>query len=264
MPKCNCDCGCPCGDQAEQMNAEQLYKKYLLNKLNVKTSDEDAKKREQNVKFYKQVYLNAIFGLHFLNEKYDPFNLHLRDWPSKLANDLDDYTEVLGELYDKYKNCKPIKLEPEQKLYLMTVQSALTTHLTNYLFKKPVPDDFFEKIFRKDLPNGSATLEKPLGQNIATLKRSLDTLAENLATRKQGCEPLGDDFPNPKESIVEGADVPIYSIENMTAPKDLKLKLNDNSWLDRRYTFRPFCNEKAVLNCVSPVRNGNVRSYMRY
>jgi len=94
---------------------------------------ENKRKKENQVKFYKNILINVISGIEFLNDKYDPFDFKLKDWSRQVATDMDDYTEVLEELYDKHRN-KMGKMSPEIKLLFMIVMSGVTYHISQALF----------------------------------------------------------------------------------------------------------------------------------
>lgn len=93
----------------------------------------DQRNRKNQVRFYKQVLLGIVCGAEFLNEKYDPFSFKLKDWSKQIAADMDDYTEVLEEIYEKYKD-KGGKFAPEIRLLFMIILSGVTFHLSQTLF----------------------------------------------------------------------------------------------------------------------------------
>lgn len=88
--------------------------------------------KKQAVRLYRGFMLNGIQALEFLNEAYNPFEFHLKGWSEHVGTSLDDYNEVFGELYEKYKNTGR-KIEPELKLVLMLAMSATTFHATQTL-----------------------------------------------------------------------------------------------------------------------------------
>ena len=107
-------------DDPDEMEEEYKMRKEMRNK-------------EVQVKFYKQVLLNIVCGVEFLNEKYDPFEFKLKDWSKTVAADMDDYTEVLEEIYEKYKN-KGGNMPPEIRLLFMIIMSGVTYHISKVLF----------------------------------------------------------------------------------------------------------------------------------
>ncbi|AEQ33195.1 hypothetical protein [Acanthamoeba polyphaga mimivirus] len=107
-------------DDPDVMEAEYNMHKERRNKTN-------------QVKMYKQVLFTIISGTEFLNEKYNPFDVKLKDWSKQVATDMDDYTEVLEEIYEKYRD-KGGKMSPEIRLLFMIIMSGVTFHLSQSLF----------------------------------------------------------------------------------------------------------------------------------
>ena len=89
--------------------------------------------KNNQVKFYKSILLNIVCGVEFLNEKYNPFEFKLRDWSKQIAADMDDYSEVLEEIYEKYKD-RGGKMAPEIRLLFLIIMSGVTYHLSQALF----------------------------------------------------------------------------------------------------------------------------------
>jgi len=136
----------------------------------------DRKDKEVQVKFYKNSLLMMISGAEFLNDKYDPFDFKLKDWSKQFATEQDDYTEVLEELYEKYKD-KGAKMIPEVRLLLMIVMSALTYHLSNTLFSSQGMQDAV-----KNNPN----MMNKILQDITGIRKTssdLDEPSEAISTR---------------------------------------------------------------------------------
>ncbi|AQN68262.1 hypothetical protein [Saudi moumouvirus] len=107
-------------DDPDTMEAEYDMHKERRNKTN-------------QVKMYKQILLTIISGTEFLNEKYNPFEIKLKDWSKQVATDMDDYTEVLEEIYEKYRD-RGGKMPPEFRLLFMIILSGVTFHLSQSLF----------------------------------------------------------------------------------------------------------------------------------
>jgi len=84
-----------------------------------------------------KILLTTITALEFLNTKFDPFDLKLDGWSESVHENIDDYNEVFGELYEKYKS--NTKMPPEVKLIMMVGGSAAMVHLTNTMFKSSTP-----------------------------------------------------------------------------------------------------------------------------
>ena len=59
--------------------------------------------KNNGVKMYKQMLINGVALMEFFNEKYDPFDFHLKGWSEHMSVEVDTYDEVMEELYEKYQ-----------------------------------------------------------------------------------------------------------------------------------------------------------------
>lgn len=90
--------------------------------------------KKQAVNLYKGFMVNGIQLIEFLNESYNPFDFQLRGWAEQVSLHSEDYTDVLGEIYEKYKYTGR-KIEPELKLVVMLLMSATTFHTSKTFLK---------------------------------------------------------------------------------------------------------------------------------
>ena len=85
--------------------------------------------KRNGIKIYKNILLNGVSVVEFLNDKYDPFDFHLQGWGEHMSVEVDSYDDVLEELYEKYKGTGK-KMPPELKLVLLLVASGSAFHFT--------------------------------------------------------------------------------------------------------------------------------------
>ena len=90
--------------------------------------------KRNGVKLYKNILLNAVSAVEFLNDKYDPFDFHLTGWSEHMSVEVDSFDEVIEEIYEKYKGTGK-KMPPEIKLFLLIVASASAFHFSKSTFK---------------------------------------------------------------------------------------------------------------------------------
>ena len=90
--------------------------------------------KRNGVKLYKNFLTNAVGAIEFMNESYNPFDFHLKGWSDHVSAGINDYDDVFGELYEKYKNSGQ-KIQPEMKLMIMLITSAGSFHAANTLLK---------------------------------------------------------------------------------------------------------------------------------
>ncbi len=103
----------------EDMEFELQYHTNVMNK-------------KKGVELWKSFISNGVTAMEFMNDRFDPFGFKLNGWSEHIKVGIDDYDEVLGELYEKYKG-KGKKIEPEIKLLIMIVTSAATFHASKAL-----------------------------------------------------------------------------------------------------------------------------------
>lgn len=85
--------------------------------------------KRNGIKIYKNILLNGVSIMEFLNEKYDPFDFHLDGWGEHMSVEVDSYDDVLEDLYEKYKGTGK-KMPPEIKLILLLVASGSAFHFS--------------------------------------------------------------------------------------------------------------------------------------
>jgi len=86
-----------------------------------------------SIKFAQKMLMMCVTGVEYLNNKFDPFDVMLDGWSENVHENITDYDEVFGELYEKYHSTA--SMAPEIKLMLMLGGSGFMFHLTNTMFK---------------------------------------------------------------------------------------------------------------------------------
>ena len=95
--------------EALEKKGVSLSKKYTMESSLLEMQGEyetlvSEKERKNSVKFQGRMLMAAITGLEFLNNKFDPFDLHLDGWGEQVNENIDDYDEIFAELHEKYKS----------------------------------------------------------------------------------------------------------------------------------------------------------------
>ena len=104
---------------------DEMEQEYLMH--------HSSRKRNNKIKFYKSLLLNCVCGIEFVNGKYNPFEFKLDDWSKQVALDMDDYTEIIEEIYDSHQGMGK-EMRPEFRLIFMLAFSAITYHVSKSLF----------------------------------------------------------------------------------------------------------------------------------
>lgn len=97
----------------------------------------EEKKKLNSVKFQGNMLMAFINGVEFLNNKFDPFDIKLDGWGEQFNENIEDYDDVFGELYEKYSS--KASMAPELKLLFQLGGSAMMVHMTNTMFKSSMP-----------------------------------------------------------------------------------------------------------------------------
>jgi hypothetical protein len=97
----------------------------------------EEKSKQNSVKFQGNMMMAIINGIEFLNNRFDPFDIKLDGWGEQINENITDYDEIFGELYEKYKS--KASLAPELKLLFQLGGSAMMVHMSNTMFKSAMP-----------------------------------------------------------------------------------------------------------------------------
>jgi len=105
----------------------------------------DEKNKSNSIKFQANMMLAFVNGIEFLNNKFDPFDIKIDGLSDQISENINDYDDVFGELYEKYKT--KASIAPELKLLFQLGGSAMMIHMTNTMFKSSMPsmDDIFKQ-----------------------------------------------------------------------------------------------------------------------
>jgi hypothetical protein len=85
--------------------------------------------KRNGVKIYKNILLNGISLIEFLNDKYDPFDFQLKGWSEHMSVEVDSYEDIFEELYEKYKGSGK-GTPPEIRLILLILASGAAFHFS--------------------------------------------------------------------------------------------------------------------------------------
>jgi hypothetical protein len=136
--------------EALEKKGVELTKKYSMDSNLTEMQGEyemimEEKAKQNSVKFQGNMMMAIINGVEFLNSRFDPFDIKLDGWGEQINENINDYDDVFGELYDKYKT--KASMSPELKLLFQLGGSAMMVHMSNTLFKSAMPgmDDIMKQ-----------------------------------------------------------------------------------------------------------------------
>jgi len=84
--------------------------------------------KNNGVRWMSNAFLNIIWGIELANEQFNPFDFKLTNWTEQMNEDIPEYYEVMGELYEKYFK-SGASIPPELKLIGMVGASAVKFHV---------------------------------------------------------------------------------------------------------------------------------------
>ena len=128
--------------EALEAKGVNITKKYTMESSLLEMQGEyemimEEKSKQNSVKFQGNMLMACINGLEFLNGRFDPFDIKLDGWSEQINENLNDYDEIFGELYEKYKG--KASMAPELKLLFQLGGSGMMIHMTNTMFKSSMP-----------------------------------------------------------------------------------------------------------------------------
>ena len=128
--------------EALEKKGVELTKKYNMDSDLAEMMGEyemvmEEKTKQNSVKFQGNMMMALINGIEFLNNRFDPFDVKLDGWGEQINENISDYDEIFGELYEKYKT--KASIAPELKLLFQLGGSAMMVHMTNTMFKSAMP-----------------------------------------------------------------------------------------------------------------------------
>lgn len=96
--------------------------------------------KHNGVRWLSLMLTNSCWGLELANENFNPFEFKLKGWSEQINEEIDEYYDVLGEIYEKYfKSGRTVP--PELKLAFLIGGSAAKFHMANTYIEKIPPLD---------------------------------------------------------------------------------------------------------------------------
>jgi hypothetical protein len=128
--------------EALEKKGVELSKKYTMESSLQEMMGEyetimEEKTKHNSVKFQGNMLMAVINGIEFLNGRFDPFDIKLDGFSEQVNENITDYDDIFGELYEKYKS--KATMAPEIKLLFQLGGSAMMVHMTNTMFKSAMP-----------------------------------------------------------------------------------------------------------------------------
>jgi hypothetical protein len=97
----------------------------------------DARNLEASLRFQRQALMGVVTGLEWMNNRFDPLDIHLDGWSESVHENVEDFDEIFEELYDKYKDRG--KMAPEARLMMALAGSGFMCHVSNTFMRQRMP-----------------------------------------------------------------------------------------------------------------------------
>jgi hypothetical protein len=149
----------------------------------------EEKTKQNSVKFQGNMLMACINGIEFLNGKFDPFDIKLDGWSEQVNENLGDYDDIFGELYEKYKS--KASMAPELKLLFQLGGSAMMVHMTNTMFKSAMPG-----------------MDDILRQNPDLMRSFQNAAVNSMAQSSPGFSGFMSNMMNPEPQVPQGRGPP--------------------------------------------------------
>ena len=182
---------------------------------------------------------NAITGLEFMNERYDPFGFKLSGWSSNIRANADQYDSVICELMEKYKTSDS-KMEPELKLAFMVIASGASHHLSKILISNPLIGDTIKNnpdILNKIQTSINQKISPPKPSETDKINKLYETiLNSNKKNNQMDVNELLDKI-KPTENLSETETITSISINNAKLNSTQKKQMKNKVQYDKNKTI---------------------------
>ena len=89
---------------------------------------EKSRETDNSINFARKLLLGCIYGIEFLNNRYDPFDVDLDGWTENMMQNITDHDDIFERLHEKYKD--KAKIAPELELLFAVGGSAAMFHMS--------------------------------------------------------------------------------------------------------------------------------------
>lgn len=187
--------------------------------------------KRNGIKLYKNILLNTVSAVEFLNDKYDPFEFELNGWSEHMSVEVDSYDDVLEELYEKYKGTGK-KMPPEVKLLMLIIASASAFHFSKSTFKN-LPG--VEKVLQNnpDLIAKMMNPKKESSQFMSEQEINLERQKKAILEREKAQRNAAKQNQQPMNSFVNNNFSPFKETQQSQQTANIKAPLNVQDILNR-------------------------------
>jgi len=171
--------------------------------------------KRNGIKVYKNILLNGVSIMEFLNEKYDPFDFHLEGWGEHMSVEVDSYDDVLEELYEKYKGTGK-SMPPEIKLLLLLVASGSAYHFSKSQSSIPGLEAAISR--NPELISKLLNPQKPKSQFMTEQEISINKQREMIQQKEKELKQRQQQQNRPPQQAAPQMSMPQMNMPSMSMP----------------------------------------------
>ena len=160
--------------------------------------------KSKAVSWMSGLLFTCVDGIEIFSESYgSSYGIHIKGWKEKMNSEVNDYYDVLGELYTKY-NTTGKSFSPEMRLVFMILSSALAVQMEHMNPIKPkstnISVDEMRRKAKNDRENNNITLNNKItkehdrAQQEMEEYRQLKLFEEQEQIKKREFERMKQDF----------------------------------------------------------------------
>jgi hypothetical protein len=161
---------------------------------------------DNSVKMQKKMLLSFCSGIEMLNNKFDPFEVHLDGWSESVNESINDgsYDDCLEEIYYKYRDS--VNMAPEVKLIGMVAMSGFWYHITQNMAKSFMPN-IMNNVMKQN-PDLMNQFQQATMNSMSQSNPGFAQFMNNMTPQNQGppkYNPMaGPPFGNPRDAPPRG------------------------------------------------------------
>ena len=180
--------------------------------------------KRNGTKLYKNILLNGISLLEFVNDKYDPFEFRLNGWSEHMSIEIDSYEDIIEELYEKYKSTG--KSTPaEIRLIFLILASGAAFH--------------FSKTQLGGIPGVSSAATGMIGKMMAGEKKESQFMSPQEINLEKQKQILREREKQLRQQLAQNkANKQMNQQMNQQIPKPMNQSF-DQQQLNQDYTIQP-------------------------
>jgi len=209
--------------------------------------------KQNGIQLMSGIMYSIVKGIEMLNDNYNPFDIKFdRVWSNQVGGNINNYYDVLGEIYEKYTSSGK-KMAPELKLLGMLACSAVMIQMN--------------KGISNMIPNASKTIDddpeliKELRKKADTqVQKNDDALKERMMAEHNAATAMAKDYQFMKKSEMEYKKMEEQA-EQMSQMERMKNQyvLSESSMTKVQQQYQPKANQNTTR--ITKLSDQSINNY---